>query len=200
MTGRHPTRPLTARGVERRGQLVACATRLFAEGGVNDTSITRIVNELGVGKGVFYWYFDSKEELLAEILASALADLRSSQRDGLARADDPLARIAEGLRASMRWYATHPREVGLFGWAETDARFAEQLRIGREVALSDIERHVRAAVSRGQIPSGHPAIRSEAVLGASLRLARGVVHRRGVDPAEVAEAAVRFCLAGLRAG
>jgi hypothetical protein len=100
----------------------------------------------------------------------------------------------------MRWYADNADVVRLFEWADSQEGFAGPLRAAREVALADIERHVRAAVSRGQIPPGHPSIRAEAVLGASVQLARGVVRGRGVDPDDVAEAAVRFCLAGLQAG
>ena len=46
------------------------ATR-FAENGYHPTSVAEIVQGLGVGKGVFYWYFDSKEELFLEILREA---------------------------------------------------------------------------------------------------------------------------------
>ena len=44
---------LTPRGQERRGQLIACAARLFAERGYHPTSVADIVAALGVGKGVF---------------------------------------------------------------------------------------------------------------------------------------------------
>src|SRR5205085_6261795 len=56
-------RRLTARGKERRQQLMEFAAARFAEGGYHPTSVAEIVQGLGVGKGVFYWYFDSKEEL-----------------------------------------------------------------------------------------------------------------------------------------
>ncbi|MEM9036150.1 MAG: TetR/AcrR family transcriptional regulator [Actinomycetota bacterium] len=193
-------RSLTSRGEERREQLVATATRLFAEHGVRETSVARIIDELGVGKGVFYWYFPSKDALVVEILNTALADLRAAQRDALTAATDPLDRICLAVRASMRWYAEHDDLVRLFEWADNHEAFADQLRGAREVALSDIERHIRAAVSAGQIPPGHPSVRAEAVLGASLRLTRGVLRHRGVDPDEMAEAAIRFCIAGLKAG
>ena len=193
-------RHLTTRGEERREQIVRCATRRFAEHGVHETSVSRIVDELGVGKGVFYWYFPSKDTLVVEIISSALGDLRTTQRHALATATDPLGRISEALRASMRWYANNPDHVRLFEWADSQEGFADQMRAAREVAQADIERHVRAAVSQGQIPPGHPAIRAEAVLGASQRLARGVIRNRGIEPEEVAEAAIRFCLAGLQAG
>jgi AcrR family transcriptional regulator len=62
---------LTHRGKERRDQLIACAAQLFAERGYHPTSVADIVAALGVGKGVFYWYFQSKQELLTELLKSS---------------------------------------------------------------------------------------------------------------------------------
>ena len=44
------------------------AARMFAERGYHPTSVSDIVESLGVGKGVFYWYFTSKDELFVDIL------------------------------------------------------------------------------------------------------------------------------------
>ena len=75
---------LTPRGKERREQLIACAAQLFAEKGYHPTSVADIVAALGVGKGVFYWYFQSKEELLTELLKSSNHELRKRQQQALA--------------------------------------------------------------------------------------------------------------------
>src|SRR5579872_1843343 len=72
-------RRLTPRGQERRRQLMDEATRRFAASGYDPTSVAEICDGLGVGKGVFYWYFASKEELLGEILREAQHDLRRRQ-------------------------------------------------------------------------------------------------------------------------
>jgi len=48
-------RKLTARGRERRQQILDESARLFAERGYHPTSVAEIVESLGVGKGVFYW-------------------------------------------------------------------------------------------------------------------------------------------------
>ena len=69
-------RRLTTRGRERRTQLMDYAARRFAENGYHPTSVAEIVQGMGVGKGVFYWYFSSKEELLSEILRDAHLQLR----------------------------------------------------------------------------------------------------------------------------
>ena len=71
-------RKLTTRGRARRQQILDEAARLFAERGYHPTSVAEIVDSLGVGKGVFYWYFESKEQLFLELMARARA--RTSRR------------------------------------------------------------------------------------------------------------------------
>src|SRR5438105_10188414 len=102
-------RRLTHRGRERRTQLMDYASRRFAENGYHPTSVAEIVQGMGVGKGVFYWYFDSKEELLAEILKEAQLDLRRRQQQFIASESDPdpLRRIELGIRATMEWIDGH---------------------------------------------------------------------------------------------
>lgn len=48
-------RKLTARGEARRQELVDLAVTTFARDGFHTTSVGKLVDGLGVGKGVFYW-------------------------------------------------------------------------------------------------------------------------------------------------
>ncbi len=66
---------------------MAFAAKRFAEQGYHPTSVSEIVTGLGVGKGVFYWYFDSKEQLFLEILREAQTDLRRRQQQAIT--DEP---------------------------------------------------------------------------------------------------------------
>src|SRR4051794_41919900 len=95
-------RELTARGRERRHQLMAYAARRFAEGGFHPTSVAEIVAGLGVGKGVFYWYFDSKDQLFIEILRESQQSLRRAQQHVIRDEADPLVRIELGIRSEER--------------------------------------------------------------------------------------------------
>ncbi|MDO8964933.1 MAG: TetR/AcrR family transcriptional regulator [Coriobacteriia bacterium] len=49
---------------ERTDELLDTAQVLFAERGYHDTSVQAITDAAGVAKGLFYHYFDSKEDLL----------------------------------------------------------------------------------------------------------------------------------------
>jgi AcrR family transcriptional regulator len=52
----------------RRTDLAACALRLWAERGFDQTSVAAIAAEAGVSKGTFYLYFESKQALLEDVL------------------------------------------------------------------------------------------------------------------------------------
>jgi len=80
---------------------MAFAALRFADNGYHPTSVAEIVQGMGVGKGVFYWYFSSKEELLSEILRDAHLQLRRTQQAAIADASDPVRRIELGILASL---------------------------------------------------------------------------------------------------
>lgn len=53
---------------ERRQQIMQAALELFANKGFDATSISMIAKEAGISKGLMYNYFESKENLIAEIM------------------------------------------------------------------------------------------------------------------------------------
>jgi AcrR family transcriptional regulator len=191
-------RRLTPRGELRREQLMACAIQRFAGQGYHTTSVAEIVEGVGVGKGVFYWYFDSKEALFRQILRDAQTDLRRRQQSAIADEDEPLRRIELGIRASLAWSAEHRDLIKLVQFAETEERFAEALRKGEEIAIADTVRHLKDAIVEGRVPDQDPEVLAHAVLGVIGHLARTYLDGRdGTATDEVADAAVAFCLGGL---
>ncbi|ADG89397.1 hypothetical protein TBS_34340 [Thermobispora bispora] len=79
-----------------RNRLLAEATRLFAERGFEGTSVQEIVAAAGVTKGAMYHYFDSKDDLLAEIYARVLR----MQMERLVKFADSDAPVEERLHAA----------------------------------------------------------------------------------------------------
>ena len=60
----------TDQGLERKQQLLDAAETLFASRGYGPTRIADICEAAGVAKGLFYWYFETKESLFAELVRS----------------------------------------------------------------------------------------------------------------------------------
>src|ERR1700746_2783606 len=79
--------PVTATGIEERAlvvsreqaaenrrAIVAAATRLFRERGVEAVGLSELMKHAGFTQGGFYNHFESKADLAAEVLASAIAE------------------------------------------------------------------------------------------------------------------------------
>ena len=84
------------RGAETRARIVETAGRLFRERGVDAVGVDAIMHAAGLTHGGFYAHFPSKEALVAEATAAALA--RSAARwETIAREqpEDGYARIVE---------------------------------------------------------------------------------------------------------
>lgn len=165
-------RRLTSRGRERRDELVRVAIEKFSEQGYHPTSVAEIVDEVGVGKGVFYWYFASKEDLLQEILKDTLLDIRRHQQAAIRDEPNPLRRIELGIRASLEWLATNPDVMRLVDFAATEDTFARELRRGREISAADTERHLQEAMDLGLIAPGDAHTMAIAIRGITDEVSR----------------------------
>jgi TetR/AcrR family transcriptional regulator, transcriptional repressor for nem operon len=84
------------RGAETRVRIIEAAGRLFRERGIDAVGVDAVMREAGLTHGGFYTHFPSKEALVAEAAAAALA--RSAARwEAIARErpEDGHARIVD---------------------------------------------------------------------------------------------------------
>lgn len=79
-----------AQGAETKKRIYEIAERLFAERDFADVSVENITDEAGITKGAFYVHFESKDSLIALLLA-----------DYAARADTEYKEFLETLPSDM---------------------------------------------------------------------------------------------------
>jgi TetR/AcrR family transcriptional regulator, cholesterol catabolism regulator len=101
----------TAAGSARRTEILQRAASLFATHGVQATTMVNVGNAVGVQKASLYYFFASKEDLVAEIVKPAVASLhdevaRISSSD--AAADDKLVAATTSLAHA---FETYPDEM-----------------------------------------------------------------------------------------
>ena len=156
-----------------------------------------LVDGVGVGKGVFYWYFASKEELFRQILVDSQRDLARAQRQAVADEPDPVRRIEAGIAAAVRWLDENRDLFVLLEFARTEERFATLIRHGEERAVADALPHVKAGIAAGLIRRDDPLTLSHAILGVTQHLARVLVLEQARPADEAASAAISFCLEGI---
>ena len=167
----------TEHGIERKQQLVAAAEALFTERGYSATRISDICARAGVAKGLFYWYFPTKESLFAELVRSMRQSLRRAQEAAMDATADPVTRIRQGSEASVRFMAEHQSYFALLDVERADDAIAGVLQEGSDVYAADVHRLVRDAQEAGLVPDGEPAFYTAGILGAVSSFSHA--HRRG---------------------
>jgi AcrR family transcriptional regulator len=158
-------RRLTAQGAERKQQLLDCAAQLFAERGFADTRVIDIVRAAGVAKGLFYWYFENKEQLFRELAEDIRLRLRRSQGDAIDLDADALTRIRQGCEASVRFMAINAPFFSLLEVENLDRRFVDVLRTGTEVHVNDVATLIREGIAAGLIRDDDPLLLGRGVVG-----------------------------------
>jgi len=155
----------TVQGQERKQQLLDAAADLFASKGYATTRIADICARAGVAKGLFYWYFDTKESLFAELVRTMRHALRRTQAAAMDPTADPVRRIRQGTEASVVFMAEHRSYFALLDVERTDETIAGVLAEGSTVYAEDLRRLVIAAQECGQLPDGDPQLVVTGVLG-----------------------------------
>ncbi len=91
-----------ARGEATRAQLIAIATRMFADRGYEESSIEAVLREAGVSRGSLYHHFASKEalfEAVAEEVETSVGEQTMAAAYGIT---EPVAALRAGFLAWIR--------------------------------------------------------------------------------------------------
>ncbi len=168
----------TDQGIERKQQLLSVAEQLFSARGYADTRIADICAEAGVAKGLFYWYFPTKESLFAELVRTMRLRLRRAQAAAMDASADPITRIRQGSEASLRFMAAHRSYFALLDVERTDAQLASVLQEGSDVYADDVVRLIIEAQHDGVVPDGDPRFYAIGVLGTVSSFSHALRHDR----------------------
>ena len=94
----------------RREEVVAAARALVAGRGLEGLTFAALEKELGYSRGVITYHFRDKEEIVEEVLQSALAEIDADTSQEVARAEGFEEKIRAVLRSKLRGF-TGSREA-----------------------------------------------------------------------------------------
>ncbi|MBI4872385.1 MAG: TetR/AcrR family transcriptional regulator, partial [Candidatus Riflebacteria bacterium] len=108
---------------ERRKQrtrraLLAAALELFGKRGIYSTRLEDITQAADLGKGAFYNYFGSKDELTAALLDEAVDLLHRVYLLNVSAHSTPMERVVEIARCHRAFFDEHPVYLLLFHQAQ----------------------------------------------------------------------------------
>ncbi len=72
---------------ERRMEIIETSASLFSEFGYDETTVTMIIEKIGIAKGTFYHYFTSKDEVL-EVIVDIMVEKVGSGIDEISQKED----------------------------------------------------------------------------------------------------------------
>ena len=149
-----------------RNDLIWEARRCGITIGMRKTSVERLTEAVGISKGSFYKFFDSKELLFFAVLENIHTECFMAAQKSLQENESlpPAGRAAAAILAACRWLA----DTNAFVFIENDADFLLH-RLPEEVKSAhyhDDETHIRALLEAGGLqPKGGMALAAATVRG-----------------------------------
>ena len=149
-----------------RGDLIREARCCGVTVGMRKTSVEQLTEAVGVSKGSFYKFFDSKELLFFAVLEDIHTECFAAAQKSLQEnaAIDPASRTAAAILAACRWLS----ETKAFVFIENDAEFLLH-RLPEEVKTAhyhDDETHIRQLLEKYDlVPSSGISLAAATVRG-----------------------------------
>jgi TetR/AcrR family transcriptional regulator, cholesterol catabolism regulator len=106
--------PARRRKQERKQEVMDVAARVFHEKGYGSSSIQDIADGVGILKGSLYYYIDSKEDLLYEILRGVHEEALARVEEAVAAQTETLAKIRAFVVALFTFHAENLVRIGVF--------------------------------------------------------------------------------------
>jgi AcrR family transcriptional regulator len=150
-----PAQPSAKDERNRRGQIVDAASVVLGRQGYTDTSLKQIAAQAGVAPGLLHYYFDSKEDLLVEVVSGLERQMTAEWQEAVSELEDPLERIVAAIDQVATRCAEQPEFFrllfDLYMLGMSNEAIAERCRELWSRFIDDIEDEVRNIL--GRLPS-----------------------------------------------
>jgi AcrR family transcriptional regulator len=191
------TENVVRRLAAREDAILAAATAVAGEGGMEAVQIAAVAERAGIAAGTVYRYFPSKTDLVAEMAAAVAEREIGAMRAAAAAAPGPLSALAAGI-ATFAARALAERQLA---WAviagPVDANVVH-LDFRRSLA-AELAARIRAAIQGGHLPDQDAAVAAPAIVGVLLEGLLGPLAPKLDDAAKRREAVQSATLLALRA-
>jgi AcrR family transcriptional regulator len=167
-----------ARGTPRRGdgaglkkrqrEIIDAAAEIFYRKGYSETSVQDVADAVGILKGSLYYYIDSKEDLLFQMLLEVHEEAKSVVTDTATIEAPPLDRLRMYVQRHVQYNASNLAKIAVyyhdFGLLSPDRRNA--IMGQRNFYEEFVQSLIKEAQERGEVErSVDPVLISNAIFG-----------------------------------
>lgn len=144
------------------------AAALFAARGFAATSLQDIADQVGVSRTAIYYYFDSKDAVLHELVRGATREAgRIFEQVDAARDRTPAAKVHEAARRLVLWVVDPSTHFKLVDRSEHElpAAIAAAHRQAKRRVLSGMSGLIAAGIEAGEFRATDPRVAAFAIIG-----------------------------------
>lgn len=168
---------------EKRMEFIQVAEQLFLEKGYENTSVEDIVKKMGVAKGLFYYYFDSKDDVILAISEMMFEEITKNIEQVMEQPGLTALQRFQALGRCKQFARKRSQFMKEFFHQERNRNlhFAMDER-ANDVMVPVFERIIRQGIDEGIFSTPYPRETAETLLTIFSRL--GHRNLNSVDKAE----------------
>lgn len=190
------TENVVRRLAEREQTILDAAQSIAAESGMGAVQIAPVAHRADIAAGTVYRYFPSKNNLIAEVIASAAERELAAMREAADAAPGPLSALAACI-ATFAARALNDRRLTWAVLAEPVDANIDALRVEfRRAIASELAKRINIAVSGQHLPDQDARAAAPAIVGALLE---GLIGPLAAPGGNAREAVQTVTLMSLRA-
>lgn len=191
------TENVVRRLAEREQTILDAAQSIAAERGMGAVQIAPVAHRADIAAGTVYRYFSSKNNLVAELIASAAERELAAMRAAADAAPGPLSSLAACI-ATFAARALNDRRLTWAVLAEPVDANIDALRVEfRNALATELEKRIKIAISGQHLPDQDARVAALAIVGALLEGLLGPLASPGSSTREAVQAVSLFALRAL---
>jgi AcrR family transcriptional regulator len=175
-----------SQGVERRererlrckGEIIAAASKLFAQQGIEKTGMKQIADEADMSVGKLYACFRGKDEIIHELLHDSMNTLQRSGDEACRGTDDPLEQIRCRLVAAVDHFKAHIDFLMIYH-NESPMSCEGMIREHIDGSIETVAKLLAQAIDDGDIPPEDPYALAAILVGSVHELLHAFAERGG---------------------
>lgn len=133
---------MTAKAEARKEQIFAVGAKLFAEKGYERTTLQEVADRLGVTKPALYYYLDSKQELLYEIMSFVMDSVLEQIIHIVESKKTPLGKLEALITSYIAFFTAHPDALTVMVLREDSLE--PELRAKHLIRQKEYANHVKS--------------------------------------------------------